>query len=182
MGSVFIRWLSGLAFYLCAAFLWAAGGHVHSHAHGDAHAFDFGAPGLADKADRSVEITLGDMYYRPHTLEVKSGETVRFVLHNEGELLHEFNLGDARMHLQHQQEMLQMQSHGMLTPTGINADHAMHENGEMMRHDDPNSVLVEPGKSAELVWTFANAGTIEFACNVPGHYQAGMVGKLRIRP
>jgi uncharacterized cupredoxin-like copper-binding protein len=49
-----------------------------------------------------------------------------------------------------------------------------------MSHDDANSVLVEPGKTAELVWTFAKEGSLEFACNLPGHYQAGMVGKLTI--
>ena len=52
----------------------------------------------------------------------------------------------------------------------------------MMKHDDPNSVLVEPGKSAELTWTFAKATRLEFACNIPGHYQAGMVGQLTVQP
>jgi uncharacterized cupredoxin-like copper-binding protein len=49
-----------------------------------------------------------------------------------------------------------------------------------MKHDDPNSVLVEPGKTAELTWTFTKASGLEFACNIPGHYQAGMVGKLNV--
>jgi uncharacterized cupredoxin-like copper-binding protein len=52
--------------------------------------------------------------------------------------------------------------------------------GNGMKHDDPNSVLVEPGKTAELTWTFSKATNLEFACNVPGHYQAGMVGKLTV--
>ena len=50
-----------------------------------------------------------------------------------------------------------------------------------MKHDDPNSVLVEPGKTAELTWTFSKAGALEFACNLPGHYQAGMVGEFALR-
>jgi len=49
-----------------------------------------------------------------------------------------------------------------------------------MKHDDPNSVLVEPGKTAELTWTFTKATNLEFACNIPGHYQAGMVGKVTV--
>lgn len=73
---------------------------------------------------------------------------------------------------------LKMQQSGMLTPTGMQ-HHDMGHGGEM-KHDDPNSVLVEPGKTAELTWTFAKATDLEFACNVPGHYQAGMVGKLTI--
>ncbi|MCF3997969.1 plastocyanin/azurin family copper-binding protein, partial [Pseudomonas aeruginosa] len=120
-------------------------------------------------------------------IEVKAGETVRFVLKNEGKLLHEFNLGDAAMHAEHQKEMLEMQQSGMLTPTGMaSMDHSQMghgmDHGRMMKHDDPNSVLVEPGKSAELTWTFAKATRLEFACNIPGHYQAGMVGQLTVQP
>jgi uncharacterized cupredoxin-like copper-binding protein len=79
--------------------------------------------------------------------------------------------------------MLKMQASGMLTATGMGKmDHAAMGHGDMggMKHDDPNSVLVEPGKSAELTWTFTKATGLEFACNIPGHYQAGMVGKLTV--
>jgi uncharacterized cupredoxin-like copper-binding protein len=51
--------------------------------------------------------------------------------------------------------------------------------GKTMEHNDPNSVLLEPGKSAEVIWRFAKAGELEFACNVPGHYDAGMVGMIQ---
>lgn len=151
-----------------------------------AHTFDFGQPAPAAKATRSIEVVMGDMSFDPKALQIKAGETVRFVLVNKGQLLHEFNLGDAATHAKHQQEMLQMQQSGMLTPTGIKEmshdmagmDHAAMGHG--MKHDDPNSVLVEPGKTAELTWTFSKATSLEFACNVPGHYQAGMVGKLTV--
>ena len=108
------------------------------------------------------------------------------MLVNKGQLLHEFNLGDAAMHAKHQKEMLKMQASGMLTATGMGKmDHAAMGHGDMgemggMKHDDPNSVLVEPGKTAELTWTFNKATGLEFACNIPGHYQAGMVGKLTV--
>ena len=149
---------------------------------GPAHTYEFGQPASAAKATRSVEVVLGDMSFNPKTIDVKAGETVRFVLVNKGQLLHEFNLGDAAMHTRHQQEMLQMQENGMLTPTGMKEmDHsAMAGMGHAMQHDDPNSVLVAPGKTAELTWTFTKATNIEFACNIPGHYQAGMVGKLTV--
>ncbi|MHC8315168.1 copper-resistant cuproprotein CopI [Pseudomonas sp. LB3P31] len=144
-----------------------------------AHSFDFGQPAPAAKATRSVEVVMGDMTFDPKTIDIKSGETVRFVLVNKGQLLHEFNLGDAAMHARHQQEMLQMQQSGMLTPTGMKPmDHGTMDHA--MKHDDPNSILVEPGKTAELTWTFGKPTTLEFACNIPGHYQAGMVGKLTI--
>ncbi|VVO70311.1 hypothetical protein PS862_01303 [Pseudomonas fluorescens] len=147
-----------------------------------AHTFDFGQPAPAAKATRSIEVVMGDMSFTPKAIEIKAGETVRFVLVNKGRLLHEFNLGDAAMHARHQQEMLKMQQSGMLTPTGMkDMDHgSMPGMDHGMKHDDPNSVLVEPGKTAELTWTFSKATHLEFACNIPGHYQAGMVGQLTV--
>ena len=145
-----------------------------------AQSYAFGAPAPAAKATRTVEIVMGDMTFNPKALQIKAGETVRFVLINKGQLLHEFNLGDAAMHAEHQKEMLQMQASGMLTSTGMGKmDHSAMGHGAM-KHDDPNSVLVEPGKTAELTWTFTKATGLEFACNLPGHYQAGMVGKLNV--
>ncbi|PQO99580.1 MULTISPECIES: plastocyanin/azurin family copper-binding protein [Pseudomonas] len=152
-----------------------------------AQSYDFGKPASAAQATRSIEIVMGDMSFNPKTIEIKAGETVRFVLVNKGQLLHEFNLGDAAMHAGHQQEMLQMQQSGMLMPTGMKAmdhgsmagmDHSAEGHG--MKHDDPNSVLVKPGKTAELTWAFTQGTNLEFACNIPGHYQAGMVGKLTV--
>jgi uncharacterized cupredoxin-like copper-binding protein len=145
---------------------------------------DFGQPAPAAKATRSIEVVMGDMSFDHRAIDIKAGETVRFVLVNKGQLLHEFNLGDAAMHAEHQQAMLQMQQSGLLTPTGMKAmDHGAMDHGAMghgMKHDDPNSVLVEPGKTAELTWTFTKPTRLEFACNIPGHYQAGMVGKLTV--
>ncbi|MFO2464928.1 cupredoxin family protein [Pseudomonas sp. 15FMM2] len=147
------------------------------------HTFAFGQAAPAAKASRTVEVLLEDIAFSPKSLDVKAGETVRFVLVNKGQLLHEFNLGDAAMHADHQKEMLKMQASGMLTTTGMSQmDHSAMGHGDMggMKHDDPNSVLVAPGQTAELTWTFSKAGELEFACNIPGHYQAGMVGKLNV--
>ena len=155
----------------------------------DAGHYAFGQPAAAAKASRTVEITLGDMYYEPASVQVKAGETVRFVLKNEGSLLHEFSLGDAAMHAEHQQHMLMMQQMGMIGENGIMPmDHSKmgHDMAGMdhgkMAHDDPNTVMIPPGKSAELTWTFSKAAGLEFACNLPGHYQAGMVGNLEVQP
>ena len=147
-----------------------------------AQTYDFGQPAPAAKATRSVEVVMGDMSFTPKAIDIKAGETVRFVLVNKGQLLHEFNLGDAAMHARHQQEMMKMQQSGMLTPTGMKEmDHGSTAGMDhAMKHDDPNSVLVGPGKTAELTWTFTKATNLEFACNIPGHYQAGMVGKLTV--
>lgn len=169
---MFLREAMAVCLLALSSPLWAAPGH----------GFDFGQPAPAAKATRSVEVVMGDMSFTPKSIDIKAGETVRFVLVNKGQLLHEFNLGDAAMHARHQQEMLKMQQSGMLTPTGMKEmDHGtMSGMGHEMKHDDPNSVLVEPGKTAELTWTFTQATSLEFACNIPGHYQAGMVGKLTV--
>lgn len=150
---------------------------------------EIGHPAAAASATRTVNIEMTDLAFSPKTLEVKAGETVRFVLVNKGQLLHEFNLGDAAMHAEHQKEMLKMQQSGAMTTTGMHhagMDHGAMGQGSMpmagMTHDDPNSVLVEPGKTAELTWTFGGTRDLEFACNVPGHYQAGMVGTLKVAP
>lgn len=163
-----------------------------------AHTLNFGHAAPAAQATRTVELTLGDMFFQDKAIQVKAGETVRFVLVNKGQLLHEFNLGDAAMHAEHQKEMLAMQQGGMLSPTGMSHEAMSHEamdhgsmghdsmmqgamnNDKPMKHDAPNSVLVEPGKTAELTWTFSKASDLEFACNILGHYQAGMVGKINI--
>ncbi|MBA6116417.1 cupredoxin family protein [Pseudomonas putida] len=142
--------------------------------------FAFGEPAPAAKATRTVEVVLKDIAFEPKDLQVKAGETVRFVLINEGQLPHEFNLGDKAMHAEHQKEMLAMQ--GKLFTAGMN--HEGMEHGQMDHgvhgHDGGNTVLVQPGQRAELTWTFRKSAPIEFACNVPGHYQAGMVGALTI--
>ena len=142
--------------------------------------FAFGEPAPAAKATRTVEVVLKDIAFEPQSLKVKAGETVRFVLINKGQLPHEFNLGDKGMHAEHQKEMIAMQ--GKLFTAGMNHDGMDH--GQMNHgdhgHDAGNTVLVQPGQRAELTWTFRQSAPIEFACNVPGHYQAGMVGPLTI--
>lgn len=145
----------------------AAGDHSSHATHGESAqqaTSPFGQPAKAEQATRTVEIVLGDMYYRPASLEVKAGETVRFVLKNEGKLPHEFSLGDAASHAEHQKQML-----------------AMQQMGHSMVHEDASTATVEAGGQAELTWTFAQAGELQFACNIPGHYQAGMVGNVQVR-
>ncbi len=167
--------LAGLATSIFAAGALAAPGHQ----------LPFGEPAKARQATRTVAITMRDNEFDPETVTVKAGEIVRFVVVNKGELLHEFNIGTAAMHAEHQVEMAMMMDHGVLTPTSFvrdvsKIDHARTGGMKMeeMKHDHPNSVLVEPGKTAELVWKFTKSAKLEFACNVPGHYEAGMVGTI----
>ncbi len=141
------------------------------------HKLEWGEPGRAGEVIRTIEVTMGDIYFKPEKIQAGEGETIRFIVRNVGNLVHEFNIGTNHMHQEHREEMVNMLKMGMMTATAI--DHDKMEHGDM-KHDDANSVLVEPGKSAELIWRFTEVRDLEFACNVPGHYEAGMVGVLSV--
>jgi uncharacterized cupredoxin-like copper-binding protein len=142
-----------------------------------------GEPGKEAEVSRSVTIDMTDNRYSIEEITVKAGETIRFIVSNKGQLVHEFNIGTPDMHKGHQKEMAMMVDHGVLEADKIN--HARMKmdmgGGKTMEHNDPNSALLEPGKSKTIVWKFSNAGTFEFACNVPGHYDAGMVGEVEVK-
>lgn len=158
--------------------------HLENMGHGHVEAVAFGEPGSQSEVNREIEVTMMDNYFEPETINILAGETVRFVIKNYGDFLHEFNIGTAAMHAAHQEEMMTMMEHGMLTATAIDDDmmNMNHSDGGMSGHvhDDPNSVLLEPGETKELIWKFANATDLEFACNVPGHYDAGMMGRIEL--
>ena len=143
---------------------------------------DVGKPGEASAATRTVEVVMYDNYYEPEDISVGEGETVRFVVRNAGDFVHEFNIGTAEQHVAHQPEMMMMVEHGVLQPDRINweAAQAMQASMGHGMHEEPNSILLEPGKTAELVWTFPEHAELEFACNVPGHYDSGMQGFIEL--
>ena len=154
-------------------------GHIHGYTPA------IGEPAKATAATRVAQITLIDNAFETESVKVKAGETIRFVLINKGQLLHEFNLGTAAMHAEHQKEMAMMMEHGMITAAGIDPNMMkmdMSHSGMEMKHDDPNSVLLAPGETKELVWKFTKTVDLEFACNIPGHYESGMVGKIDFAP
>ncbi|MBK1886210.1 cupredoxin domain-containing protein [Marinobacter sp. DY40_1A1] len=156
----------------------ALGAGTHGGGHG--HSAKSGEPGKASDVSRSITVEMYDNYYEPEAIEVKPGETVRFLVQNKGQLVHEFNIGTPDMHEAHQKEMMMMVEHGAIQGGKLNHDMMEMDmgHGKSMKHDDPNSVLLEPGESQEIIWTFSEKGNIEFACNVPGHYQAGMYGEV----
>ena len=124
--------------------------------------FTFGHPGKADKVDRTIKINaLDSMKFSPQKLKIRTGETVRFIVTNQGKLKHELVIGDAKEQKEHAQEMKDMPN--------------------MAMHDDANGVSVEPGQSKTLIWQFNGPGTVELACHEPGHYEAGMVSKVIVK-
>jgi uncharacterized cupredoxin-like copper-binding protein len=145
-----------LSMLLTTAFLSTA--TVFAFAHGDEHErnFSFGSPGKEAEATRTVEVTATDMKFIPATLEVKQGETIRFVVKNMGQVQHEFSIGDKAAQRAHERMMKK-------TP-------------DMKHTDDPTAVTLQPGETKTLVWKFDKTPPtpLEFACHELGHYDAGM--------
>lgn len=157
------------------------GGHGSPGHHGGMAVI--GEPGKAADVTRTIDITMQDNFYEPESISVTAGETIRFKITNKGAYLHEFGLGTAAMHAAHQKQMMTMMEHGMIEADRINPEKMKmdHGDGHMMKHDDPNSILLEPGKSGEIIWKFTKPIKLEFACNIPGHYESGMMGKIRFK-
>ncbi|WP_448325939.1 copper-binding protein [Sulfitobacter sp. M13] len=144
----------------------AAGTHSggHDETHADEHAeMMIGMPGDLAKVDRTIDVTMretddGEMVFEPNSLEIAKGETIRFNVMNKGEIEHEFVIDTVEGNAEHKEMMAAMD----------------------MEHDDPNSVRLTEGGSGEVIWTFANEGTFEFACLIPGHYESGMHGPITV--
>ena len=139
-----------------------------------------GAKGNANDVNRVIEVFMHDNYYQPNNFKVKKNETIKFVVTNKGELVHEFNIATKEMHLKHQPEMMMMVEHEILLADKIDKKKMMEmsKKNPAMAHSHSNSVLLSPGEKAELIWKFSNTVDIEAACNVPGHYDVGMVAKI----
>ena len=138
-----------------------AGSGAPGHSHG---AFSAGTPGDPKKPARTVVISMregdGKMIFNHNFVEVRRGEQIRFVLQNSGELDHEFVLATPKENDKHAELMQKFPE---------------------MEHDDPNAKRVASRKADELVWRFTKRGEFEFACLIPGHREAGMLGKVIVK-
>jgi len=122
---------------------------------------EFGQEGNPKKVTRTIKVDMADsMRFSPAVLTVKRGATVRFVVRNNGQLLHEMVLGTRKAIEEHAQLMKRFPE---------------------MEHADPNMAHVKPGQSGEIVWQFTKAGEFVFACLQPGHFEAGMVGTVSVK-
>ena len=139
-----------------------------------------GEPGQLNEVDRTIEVKMFDNYYEPNQIDIKKGETIKFVVKNLGELVHEFNIATKEMHIKHQPEMLKMVAMEILLGDKIDMKKMKEaaKSDHSMAHSHSNSVL-EPNKIGELIWKFTTDANLEAACNVPGHYQSGMVAKIK---
>ena len=136
-----------------------------------------GKKGKQEDVTRIIKVLMYDNYFEPSSFNVQSGETIKFEVENVGELVHEFNIANQTMHKEHQSEMQKMVEMEILLDDSIDKMSMMDKS---MAHSHANSVLLEPKKSKDLIWKFENASNIEIACNVPGHYDVGMIAKVEI--
>jgi len=139
-----------------------------------------GEKGKLSEVSRTIEIKMYDNYYEPNEIKIKKGETIKFIVHNYGELVHEFNIATKEMHIKHQPEMMKMVENEILLADRIDKKKMkkMAKKNHSMGHSHSNSVLLEPNQSAELIWKFSTDTNLEAACNVPGHYESGMVANI----
>ena len=99
------------------------------------------------------------MRFDPAEMAFKAGDTVRFVVRNDGRIRHEMVIGSVEELQEHAEMMRKMPG---------------------MQHAEANMISLAPGESGELVWQFDKAGAFDFACLVPGHLEAGMTGKIAV--
>ena len=146
-----------LAVILSSSFVGASGNHAGGHDDSTA----IGQPGKPEKVTRTVTVDMSDtMRFTPSNINVTQGETIRFMVKNSGKLTHEMVLGMEK-DLQEHYELMKKYPE--------------------MEHADDNMVTVKPGVTGEIVWQFTKAGTIHFGCLIPGHYEAGMKGRVKVK-
>jgi uncharacterized cupredoxin-like copper-binding protein len=123
---------------------------------------DWGIAGDTRKVRRTIDCRMLDsMRFSPERIEARLGETIRFTAHNHGQVMHEFVIGTRAENAEH---------------------YALMKKFPDMEHDEPWMAHVPPGRRGEIVWTFNREGEFEFACLIAGHYEAGMVGRIVVRP
>ncbi len=120
--------------------------------------YAWGQEGDAKKVTRTINISMADnMRFAPNAITVTQGETIRFVVKNNGKVLHEMVIGTKEELAKHAEQMKK------------------HPN---MEHDEPYMAHVNAGKKTDMIWQFSKPGAFEFACLIPGHFEAGMRGSI----
>jgi uncharacterized cupredoxin-like copper-binding protein len=158
MKAIFATLLTAISLVAFSATANASGTHEGQ--------YDFGEPGQAEQVTQTVQIDLvdenGEMKVLHAPLEIKKGDVVRFVVTNKGVIDHELSIGDSPT----------QRAHALM----------MEKMPDMKHENDATAITLTPGETKELIWAFTKPvkGSIELACQMPGHYQAGMVSKVKM--
>jgi uncharacterized cupredoxin-like copper-binding protein len=140
-----------------------------------------GEKGKLSEVNRVIEVKMYDNFYEPNKIKIKKGETIKFKVYNLGKFVHEFNIATKEMHLKHQPEMMKLMEHEILLANKIDKKKMkeMSKTDHSMSHSHANSVLLEPNEEGEIIWKFNTEAKLEAACNIPGHYETGMIAKIK---
>ena len=140
-----------------------------------------GEKGKLSEVNRVIEVKMYDNFYEPNEIKIKKGETIKFKVYNFGEFVHEFNIATKKMHLKHQPEMMKLVENEILLGDKIDKKKMkeMAKKDHSMSHSHANSVLLEPNEDGEIIWKFNTEAKLEAACNIPGHYETGMIAKIK---
>ncbi len=121
---------------------------------------EWGIAGEAKAVSRTITLNMTDnMRFTPDKIDVKQGDTIKFVIKNSGKIMHEMVIGNKK---------------------DLDEHAAMMTKFPGMEHEEPYMVHVEPGKTGDIIWTFNKPGSFDFACLIAGHYEAGMVGMINV--
>jgi len=133
----------------------------HEHGHDESEVSPVGSPADAKQANRTIRVDAKDTmrYEFKDLLNILPGEVITFVISNKGKIAHEFSIGDAEEQKKHR---------------------VMMQNMPGMVHEDGNTVTIAPGQTKQLTWKFADNAEIVFACNIPGHFEAGMFANATV--
>ena len=150
--------LAALALTLASGASWAGGTHKGGH-------YSFGEPGSEAEVTRTIQVTAEDrdgMKFVRDIPSIQHGEVIKFIVTNNGSSDHEFSIGDTAS----------QRAHAKL----------MAKNPDMKHEDDPSAVHLAPGETEEVIWKFNKAvqGQIVFACQMPGHFEGGMVHQAKL--
>ena len=158
--------LATVAFPLLPVAAMASNAGAHDHNKHEHSATTSGEAGNPARVTRTVTIRMSEYSFDTERLEFKAGETVKFIVINNGKLKHELTVGTAEEQKAHRAAMQSMSD----------MNHDEHS------HDMPaNAIHVNPGETRELVWHFTKAGSLQFACNYPGHADLGMEGSIAVK-
>jgi uncharacterized cupredoxin-like copper-binding protein len=156
-----------IALLTAAAAIWApsaiqiaALAGPREHGGDDAGSGTDGAPGSPAEVNRIVRVEALDQRFNVNRIQVRSGETVKFLITSKSSIPHEFVIASHEEHLEHRKMMQRMP--------------------DMKMDEEPNAITIDPGETKELIWRFGKDQDVEFACDIPGHAEQGMAGKFRV--
>ncbi len=122
----------------------------------------FGLPGDPKKATRTIKVGMNDkMHFTSGHVHARQGDTFKFVVTNQGKVMHEMVIGTMKELKEHAELMKKHPG---------------------MEHDEPYMAHVSPGKTETIAWQFTKAGEFYYACLIPGHLEAGMIDKITVEP